>query len=949
MYKKIINLFKKVNLKLMGENTEDFVVLSDKPVENIEEDIFGHKDIAESIIEVVKKAPRPFNIGIYGRWGVGKSTICKIIENFFKRDSDYEVVYFDTWKYERDSFRRQFLITLDESLNLGLDFKTKLNQSLSEKDHTIGAIKRDTELLLSHLGIICLVLFPVGLVFLGIAIYVNWDVGIKLLAIALSGFSGLGYIINLQLGVAKRVETTFTYDKTDSAEGFEEHFTTVLEKIGGKKLIVIIDNLDRLSSSNAVTLLSDIKTFLSDEKYGNTGVKNNSIFIVPCDSKALNDQLREEYGVEFDTEEYLRKFFNHSIQIPKFLNLDLDDFIIKKLNATNIESFKDNFDLVFILSFAFRNSPREIIQFVNSLISLYLLAKKRKVDTVLETKNLAFLAKLLVIRVRWPRIYSDIEDLALRTGDKLSQIITNLATKYQNDEAYEKLLEFQRQTEHIDVKENQDVYFSIRQSKEQNSVPEWDTLLSSLIELRVDDVKKIFTKIKENEKLDETARLLNEFCTRNIKNANLLVNIFLSLHRVVLPEDISKFQATILHTVKTLTDKSDTVIDKLELENILCNGLSEFSTNSAKICIESLMSVISETSKTSNLGRDKLVSICDFFRNLDKNFEHANFTTHKVSIIQSKNSFLNLLQPKEVFPDAERNENFKKAIFESLMNLISANRTFDRNSFEIVLKLFSQFYDCASIAEEDEYRTMLLNTTFTFLSTFNTSGMMRETNQNTVDTFTGKILNIFNANRTPEEKAVSVRILEKMIYPTNQNKDPENTLRGYISDVANKSEVVVEALGKDLILSNKLLRQGLVSRSRQKNDMLLVLDCFEKLDEKEIADIFRHLIPYKNELLVFLKKIDFKIPKNNNGDENFLKNCIQQMIDSIDSSEENLIDWLSSITKLGIATDQDELFFQKIRQCWNRFPSSKKSIALFIKENSALFGDIKVKEFSLEE
>ena len=63
----------------LGKNKQEFKVLQDKPLENGSKDSFGHGEIANSVIEVIKKSPRPFNIGIYGQWGVGKSTICKII------------------------------------------------------------------------------------------------------------------------------------------------------------------------------------------------------------------------------------------------------------------------------------------------------------------------------------------------------------------------------------------------------------------------------------------------------------------------------------------------------------------------------------------------------------------------------------------------------------------------------------------------------------------------------------------------------------------------------------------------------------------------------------------------------------------------------------------------------------------------------------------------------
>ena len=37
----------------------EFTVLQDKPLENGESDIFGHGEIANSVIEVIRKSPTP--------------------------------------------------------------------------------------------------------------------------------------------------------------------------------------------------------------------------------------------------------------------------------------------------------------------------------------------------------------------------------------------------------------------------------------------------------------------------------------------------------------------------------------------------------------------------------------------------------------------------------------------------------------------------------------------------------------------------------------------------------------------------------------------------------------------------------------------------------------------------------------------------------------------------
>lgn len=51
-----------------------------------------------------------------------------------------------------------------------------------------------------------------------------------------------------------------------------------------KQIIIVIDNVDRCNNEQAYNLLTDIKTFLSNEPY-------NIIFIIPVDDEALRKHI----------------------------------------------------------------------------------------------------------------------------------------------------------------------------------------------------------------------------------------------------------------------------------------------------------------------------------------------------------------------------------------------------------------------------------------------------------------------------------------------------------------------------------------------------------------------------------------------------------------------------------------------------------------------------------
>ena len=133
----IIKKAKKVlGLKKSEASDPGFCILPDRPITpDKKEDIrFGHYQLAGTIFELLKNAEPPFTIGLYGKWGVGKTTIASLVKEL-ACNNGFKCLFFDAWKYERDSLRRQFLIELDRQIfNKRLGYKEKLNQTLSKPE-----------------------------------------------------------------------------------------------------------------------------------------------------------------------------------------------------------------------------------------------------------------------------------------------------------------------------------------------------------------------------------------------------------------------------------------------------------------------------------------------------------------------------------------------------------------------------------------------------------------------------------------------------------------------------------------------------------------------------------------------------------------------------------------------------------------------------------------------
>lgn len=522
-----------LGLKQQETNDSGFYLLPDRPITpDKKEDVrFGHQQLANAVFELLKNAEAPFTIGLYGKWGVGKTTIASLVKELAQNDN-FKCLFFDAWKYERDSLRRQFLIELDRQVfNKRLGYKEKLNQTLSkpEKVSIWDYIKRVfSNVIPKTIGILTILLV---LAFIASTFFnKNKDVS-TILSLAFQ-LGLVGTLVSFILSSFEVIKGSTQSHRTDSAEGFEDHFVEAISEseLKDKKLLVVVDNLDRVEDSKAVSILSDIKTFLSRD-----GNEDKVLFLIPCDDQALRSQLSAIYGEGFDTDEFLRKFFNLTIKIPKFIDLDLFNYVRDLLVTSRVFEFQSNPDLEGVIIYALRDNPREIKQFINSLIPQILLARERKLNPIL--KNPAFLAKLLVIRQKFPILYEILEERSMRSQISLD---TNEIVNLYKAELKLKQWDEEKDNEKIDQEakrfetfnsltsgineKNIDIFLTLRQSDEERKIPEWKSFVLALEEGQEEDAQKIFIQIKSDEKVQVLDSLLKSYIEK-IKGGPSLIKL----------------------------------------------------------------------------------------------------------------------------------------------------------------------------------------------------------------------------------------------------------------------------------------------------------------------------------------------------------------------------------------------------------------------------------------
>lgn len=424
--------------------------IPDKEINLEKGDLLGAEPYVNTLSEIIEKSNSPFTIGLFGGWGVGKSSIIETIKEKFNTDekSDMAVFKYDAWKYSNDSFRRTFLYELKEFFKLEMtdSFESFYEDRSEDIDHKLAVKKHSFWwwLTLSPLLLILIWLFP-------------GESDLKISTTIISVI--LTVISTLLRETFVQYKVTISKQKVFAPEQFEKIFSEIIDKIINKpkdnwewvknifwkpkkkvkKLVIVIDNIDRCHKDLAFELLLTIKNFLEQK-----GV----VFIIPIDEIEIKKHIKQQGN---NPNEFLRKLFNTTISIKNISEGDLFGFA-KKLN----DDYKLNFsiEIISIVAQQFSKNPRKIIQFLNVFQTEILLSKnqesKNLIPTGSITDNLPFVTKLLIIREEWPDLYTKLKSISYVFGNLYSKIEEKNSEYYIDDfRINTEQRNFLRRTNHI--------------------------------------------------------------------------------------------------------------------------------------------------------------------------------------------------------------------------------------------------------------------------------------------------------------------------------------------------------------------------------------------------------------------------------------------------------------------------------------------------------------------
>ena len=375
-------------------------------------DLLNTMTYVNTLTECVANAPdkKSVTIGLFGEWGSGKSSIIRTFKDLI--DKKYQemgkkvkVITYDAWKYSNDSFRRMFLLQMQQDLGFEkTDLMNKFYLNSSEDAHI------ETNINWKELCFGAIVLAVVLLLTSYVGEFNDKH------RIAINALIALGsLLLAIWRGLFKEVKVNIQRPHFFAPEQFEECFNEMCERAhttstieqsylkyirgdkgesGIDRLIIVIDNVDRCSSDLAYELLTNIKNFL--------GNKYNTVFIIPVDDNALKKHVVGNKNVhKHEAEELLRKFFNVCICIKPFKREEMYDFA-DSLNQKYNLGFEPT--TVSLVANEFATNPRRIIQMFNNLA-----VELETMPPEFAKANQVLICLLLIIREEYPSFYKSLQ------------------------------------------------------------------------------------------------------------------------------------------------------------------------------------------------------------------------------------------------------------------------------------------------------------------------------------------------------------------------------------------------------------------------------------------------------------------------------------------------------------------------------------------------------------
>ncbi len=592
-------------------------------------DLLAYSPFAELITNITAdERLNPLTIGLFGRWGVGKSTLLKLVEkNIKERDSTkkkYVCISLNSWVFEGyDDAKSAIMESLLRTLMDNQPAFVELKDDIQGLINRINFMKLGTTLVKHGTPLVMSAINPATA------------------PIALAQYftrAKRKEILNDIKEVWNEKEVEENNDTTvENIRLFRKEFSELIVKSKIANLIVMIDDLDRCTPERVIETLEAVKLFLSVPK---------TTFIIAVDNQVMKYSIENKYPkITEDSEDfsdnYIEKIIQLPINIPELSETDIKNYLLllicelflskdenklevllnkvkeknvfvkgEKLdidfvksayqgidcsitNGQAVEQFEKMFNIIYktsdVIASTLKGNPRQAKRFLNTFLIRKQLAEiYYKAD---ETFDYAILAKLMALEYidaeRFKELYKwTIENQGKKEIVELKKITENAITNDDMPEDYRKWSEDKilrwLKSEPVDLykmsllkyfyltRESLDINVSVSDTLGRKELLKYNEIVKAN---RPNKCKRLIESLKEIEGVKHT-KVIDALIEKFKKDSNLLDKIqyvyaIYPEYRSEIKDIIKKIKITEVNLSKATILGSLYQIDKSNFMNVI--------------------------------------------------------------------------------------------------------------------------------------------------------------------------------------------------------------------------------------------------------------------------------------------------------------------------------------------------------------------------------------------
>lgn len=310
--------------------------LTDAPLKNIEDESLGLGDYVKALGIFISTCQTPMTIAVQGDWGSGKTSMMNVVRTGLD-DQKIATRWFNTWQFSQFSMQDEIAISLLSGF---------LDELGDDAQKARSAVKNLTRMAMKGIGGISKAALEITTGGGGDLIKDTLD------KLAEGGSNTARQLQNLKEEIGKAVDSLLAKEKKE-------------------RMIIFIDDLDRLVPERAVEILEVIKLFLDIDK---------CVFVLAVDYNVVAKGLQQKFGVGVDDLKG-KSFFDKIIQLP--FSLPVAQYDIRKYMRTlcvdPVRFSEDNLDrLVSLAENSIGTNPRSLKRLFNALQLLHIVANNKE-------------------------------------------------------------------------------------------------------------------------------------------------------------------------------------------------------------------------------------------------------------------------------------------------------------------------------------------------------------------------------------------------------------------------------------------------------------------------------------------------------------------------------------------------------------------------------------------